>query len=110
VFNSALGDVTKQGESMAPIGEVIGNIAKAIVMWQLAVQVLVPVIKFVFPLFIQYIQNLIDGYIKIYNTIQYVFSARLQKDIVGWWTTTVAGIIGAINSAMAIGTLLVLIS
>jgi len=98
VFNSALGDVSKQGQAMAPIGEILGNVAKAIVnVAGLLVQVLVPVIQFVFPLAVDYVKGLVNGIISIYNAINYVFSGALQKDVVNWWTTTVASITSVIN-------------
>ena len=101
VFNEAFGDVSKQSEAMAPIGEFLGNIAKAILnVIGVIVQILVPVIQFAFPLFINYIKGIVDNFISLYNTIQYVFSGRLQKDITSWWTSTVNSIVNAITTVI----------
>jgi len=87
---------------MAPIGEFLGNIAKAILnVIGVIVQILVPVIQFAFPLFINYIKGIVDSFINLYNTIQYVFSGRLQKDITSWWTGTVNSIVNAITTVIA---------
>lgn len=102
VFTQAFGDIATQGQSLAPIGEFLGNIAKAVLnVAGLFVQVLVPVIQFVFPLFVTYIKQLIDGWMNLYTTINYVFSGQLQKDVVGWWTSTVAQITAAINDLIS---------
>ncbi len=102
VFNETFGDVSKQSEAMAPIGEFLGNIAKAILnVIGVIVQILVPVIQFAFPLFINYIKGIVDSFINLYNTIQYVFSGRLQKDITSWWTGTVNSIVNAITTVIA---------
>lgn len=99
VFNEAFGDIGKQSQSMAPIGEFLGYIVKAILnVVGVLVQTLVPVIQFVFPLFVDYIKGLVSGIISIYTAIQYVFSGQLQKDITNWWNTTINNITTAINS------------
>ncbi len=98
VFTQAFGDIATQGQGMAPIGEILGNVAKAILnVVGVLVQVLVPIIKFVFPLMVEYIQNVITMYMNLYNAINYVFSGKLQNDIVAWWTSTVASITSVIN-------------
>ena len=98
VFTQAFGDIATQGQGMAPIGEILGNVAKAILnVVGVLVQVLVPIVKFVFPLMVEYIQNVITMYMNLYNAINYVFSGKLQNDIVAWWTSTVASITSVIN-------------
>lgn len=98
VFNEAFGDISKQSDSMAPIGEILGNIVKAILnVVGVLVQVLVPIAQFVFPLLVDYVKGLVNGFMTLYNTINYVFSGQLQRDISNWWTTTINGISNTIS-------------
>ena len=93
VASKTFGDIATEGGKMAPIGEFLGNIVKAILnVAGNLVTVLVPIIQFVFPLFVDYIKGLVNGFIKLYNTIQYVFSGKLQSDITAWWTTLINSI------------------
>lgn len=94
----AFGDIASEGQGMAPIGEFLGNIVKAILnVAGILVQVFVPVIQVVFPFVVQQIKDTINTFMSLYNTIQYVFSGKLQSDLVGWWNTTIASITQAIN-------------
>ncbi len=101
VFAEAMGEISAQGEAMAPIGEYIGNIVKAMlnVVGNL-ITVLVPVIKFVFPLIVAYVQDVITGFMNLYNAINYVFSGQLQKDIGKWWDDTITKITGSITTVI----------
>lgn len=98
VFNEAFGGISDNAEAMAPIGEFLGNIVKAILnVVGVLVQILVPVIQFVFPLIVDYVKNVINNFISLYNTIQYVFSGQLQRDISTWWNDTINGILRTID-------------
>lgn len=98
VFNEAFGGISDNAEAMAPIGEFLGNIVKAILnVVGVLVQILVPVIQFVFPLIVDYVKNVINNFISLYNTIQYVFSGQLQRDISTWWSDTINGILRTID-------------
>jgi len=102
VFNEAFGDVSKQSEAMAPIGEILGNITTAILnVVGVIVQVLVPIIQVAFPIFINYIKDLVDTFMRLYNTINYVFSGKMQQDISKWWEDTVNGISTKISNVIA---------
>lgn len=101
VAKDAFGDIATEGEKMAPIGEFLGNIAKAVLnVVGVLVQVLVPIIKVVFPLFVDYVKGLVNGFMTLYNTIQYVFSGKLQSDITSWWNDTTTKITTAITSVI----------
>lgn len=101
VFNEAFGGISDNAEAMAPIGEFLGNIVKAILnVVGVLVQILVPVIQFVFPLIVDYVKSVIDNFMSLYNTINYVFSGKLQSDISKWWTDTVTNITTAITSVI----------
>ena len=102
VAKTAFGDIATEGEKMAPIGEFLGNIVKAVLnVAGTLVQILVPIIKFVFPLIVDYIQQTIQNFISLYNTIQYVFSGDLQRDITSWWTSLINGIITTLTGFIA---------
>jgi phage-related protein len=102
VFNEAFGDVSKQSEAMAPIGEILGNIVTAILnVIGVIVKVLVPIIQVAFPIFINYIKDLVDTFMRLYNTINYVFSGKMQQDISKWWEDTVNGISTKISNVIA---------
>jgi phage-related protein len=102
VAKTAFGDIATEGEKMAPIGEFLGNIVKAVLnVAGILVQVLVPIIKFVFPLIVDYIQQTIQNFISLYNTIQYVFSGELQRDITSWWTSLINNIITTLTGFIA---------
>ena len=102
ILKETFGGIEEQSQAMAPIGEYLGNIVTAILnVVGVLVQVLVPIIKFVFPLMVEYIQNVITMYMNLYNAINYVFSGKLQNDIVAWWTSTVASITSVINELIA---------
>lgn len=102
VASKAFGDIATEGGKMAPIGEFLGNIVKAILnVAGNLVTVLVPIIQFVFPLFVDYIKGLVNGFITLYNTIQYVFSGKLQSDITAWWTTLINGIVTTLTGFIA---------
>lgn len=108
VASKAFGDIATEGAKMAPIGEFLGNIVKAgLNVAGFLVSILVPVIRFVFPLIVDYIAGLINGIMAIYNAIQYVFSGKLQSDLVSWWTATINAIklviTGFIASAKQLG-------
>ncbi len=97
----AFGSIATEAEGMAPIGEYIGNIVKAVLnVAGILVQILVPIVKFVFPLVVQNIQDMINGFINLYNAINYVFSGKLQSDITGWWSDTVQKITASITSVI----------
>lgn len=101
VAKDAFGDIATEGEKMAPIGEFLGNIVKAVLnVVGVLVQVLVPIIKVVFPLFVDYVKGLVNGFMTLYNTIQYVFSGKLQSDITSWWSDTTTKITTAITSVI----------
>jgi len=98
VLDDAFGGIQEQGQAMAPIGEFLGHIVTAIMnVVGVLVQILVPIIRFVFPLIVGYIKDVIQNFINIYNTIQYVFSGQLSRDIATWWTNTINGITEKIN-------------
>lgn len=97
-FKSAFGDISKQSDSMAPIGEFLGNIVKAILnVVGVLVQVLVPIIKWVFPLIVDAVKGVINTFMSLYNTINYIFSGQLQADLTNWWTNTINAITNKIN-------------
>lgn len=102
IASKAFGDIGKQSDTMAPIGEFLGNIVKAILnVVGTLVTVLVPVIKFVFPIIVDSVKNAVDSFMMLYNTIQYVFSGKLQQDITTWWSVTITAISQAITSVVA---------
>ena len=102
VLDDAFGGIQEQGQAMAPIGEFLGHIVTAIMnVVGVLVQILVPIIRFVFPLIVGYIKDVIQNFINIYNTIQYVFSGQLSRDIATWWTNTINGITEKINGFIA---------
>lgn len=102
VLDDAFGGIQEQGQAMAPIGEFLGQIVTAIMnVVGVLVQILVPIIRFVFPLIVGYIKDVIQNFINIYNTIQYVFSGQLSRDIATWWTNTINGITEKINGFIA---------
>lgn len=101
IASEAFGNIATEGEKMAPIGEFLGNIVKAVLnVAGILVQVLVPIIKFVFPLIVDYVTDVINNFMSLYNTIQYVFSGKLQSDIETWWTDTITSITESITSVI----------
>jgi len=98
VLEEAFGGIEEQSTAMAPIGEILGNIVTAILnVVGVIVKILVPIIQVAFPIFVNYVKSLVENFMSLYNTINYVFSGALQKDVVNWWTTTVASITSVIN-------------
>jgi len=98
VLEDAFGGIEEQSTAMAPIGEILGNIVTAILnVVGVIVKILVPIIQVAFPIFVNYVKSLVENFMSLYNTINYVFSGALQKDVVNWWTTTVASITSVIN-------------
>ena len=107
LFNETFGGIEDASSSMAPIGEFLGNIAKAIInVAGIFIQILVPVIKFIFPLILQYVADVITGFMNLYNAINYVFSGKLQSDIATWWSTTISLIITSVNKIITAATTL----
>lgn len=107
MFYETFGGLAEASSSMAPIGEYLGNIAKAIInVAGIFIQILVPVIKFIFPLILQYISDVVSGFMNIYNAINYVFSGKLQSDIATWWSTTISLIITSVNKIITAATTL----
>ena len=101
IASQAFGDIASEGEKMAPIGEYVGNIVKAVLnVAGILVQVLVPIVKFVFPLVVDLVTDVIDMFMSLYNTINYVFSGKLQSDIENWWTDTITSITESITSVI----------
>lgn len=89
----AFGDIGGQSETMAPIGEVLGNIVKAVLnVVGALVTTMVPVVKFVFPIVVDLIKGVIEKFMSLYNTIQYIFSGQLQSDLTKWWDDTITKI------------------
>ena len=101
VVSEAFGDISTEGEKLAPIGEFLGNIVSAVIkVAEILLQILVPIIKFVFPLIVDYITDTIDNFMKLYDTINYVFSGELKSDIEKWWTDTITSIVESITKVI----------
>jgi phage-related protein len=101
ILKETFGGIEEQSQAMAPIGEYLGHIVKAILnVVGVLVQVLVPIIKFVFPLMVDYVKDVIQGFMNLYNAINYVFSGQLSRDISTWWTNTINSIVNSINTVI----------
>lgn len=98
IAKTAFGDISTQGEKMAPIGEVLGNIATAVLnVVGVIVANLVPIIKWAFPLIVDLVKSVVNNFMTLYNTINYVFSGQMSKDISQWWENLVNTISGQIT-------------
>jgi hypothetical protein len=101
ILKETFGGIEAQSQAMAPIGEYLGHIVKAILnVVGVLVQVLVPIIKFVFPLMVDYVKDVIQNFMNLYNAINYVFSGQLSRDISTWWTNTINSIVNSINTVI----------
>jgi len=101
VLEDAFGGIEEQSTAMAPIGEILGNIVKAILnVVGVLVQVLVPIIQVVFPIFVNYVKSLVENFMSLYNTINYVFSGQLSRDIQKWWDDTITKITTSITTVI----------
>jgi len=101
VLEEAFGGIEEQSTAMAPIGEILGNIVTAILnVVGVIVKILVPIIQVVFPIFVNYVKSLVENFMSLYNTINYVFSGQLSKDIQKWWDDTITKITTSITTVI----------
>lgn len=101
VLEEAFGGIEEQSTAMAPIGEILGHIVTAILnVVGVIVKILVPIIQVVFPIFVNYVKSLVENFMSLYNTINYVFSGQLSKDIQKWWDDTITKITTSITTVI----------
>jgi phage-related protein len=101
VLEDAFGGIEEQSTAMAPIGEILGNIVTAILnVVGVIVKILVPIIQVVFPIFVNYVKSLVENFMSLYNTINYVFSGQLSRDIQTWWDDTITKITTSITTVI----------
>jgi phage-related protein len=101
VLEEAFGGIEEQSTAMAPIGEILGNIVTAILnVVGVIVKILVPIIQVVFPIFVNYVKSLVENFMSLYNTINYVFSGQLSRDIQKWWDDTITKITTSITTVI----------
>lgn len=101
VLEEAFGGIEEQSTAMAPIGEILGNIVTAILnVVGVIVKILVPIIQVAFPIFVNYVKSLVENFMSLYNTINYVFSGQLSRDIQKWWDDTITKITTSITTVI----------